>query len=153
MRNTEEQINLLEDILVSEFRLLQNLVAVTQEESATILKGSLSILASIVEDKEVIIDQIASLEDNRQKTLHQLAQSLGARAQPLSVQSMLPYFEKDQSERVHRLLDGISALSDQEHVMNLNVSTLAKTRIDLIHSTRLNLLSFCQPPVATYHQG
>ena len=138
MHKIEEQINSLMHTLVSEFRLLQNLVAVTQEESTAILKDCHSTLMSILEDKEVILDQLVLLEKKRQKIALVLAQSLGLSVKPATVQSLLPYFDKEQAGRVHHFIDGISALSDQEHVISLNINSQAKTRIDRLHSTLKN---------------
>jgi flagellar biosynthesis/type III secretory pathway chaperone len=148
MRKVEEQLSLLEDTLVSEFRLLQNLVEVTRKEGVALLKGSYSVLTPILEDKETILDQLASLEKTREKVAKGLAEAYGETNQS-TIKSLLPYMDKEQAVRVRRLCDGISAMSEQEHVLTLNVNTLAQTWIDMIHSTQAYLLSFYQSP-ATY---
>jgi flagellar biosynthesis/type III secretory pathway chaperone len=149
MRMIEEQLSLLEETLVSEFRLLQSLIEITQKESSALLKGSHSILMPIVENKEAILDQLGALEDARQKISQTLAHSFGIDAQSATIQSLLPHVESERAGRMRRLCDGILALSEQERGLNLNVSTMAQSWIEMIHSTQAYLLSFYQSP-ATY---
>ena len=76
MRIIEEQLSLLEETLVSEFRLLQSLIEITQKESSALLKGSHSILMPIVENKEAILDQLGALEDTRAKNFSRSGERL-----------------------------------------------------------------------------
>jgi flagellar biosynthesis/type III secretory pathway chaperone len=145
----EEQLAQLEDTLVSEFRILQSLINVTQKESSALLKGSHSILMPILEDKETLLDQMNSLEDAREKISNALGDVFGLHAKPTTIRSLLPYVEKEQAGRFQRLCDGIIALGAQQKELNLNVNTLAQNWIDMIHSTQAYLLSFYQAP-ATY---
>ncbi len=149
MRKIDEKLIQLEETLVSEFRLLQSLLEVTQKESSALLKGSHSILMPIVEDKEAILDQLGNLEDTRATVSQSLAVDFGVNAQPATIQSLLPYVDGERAQRMRRLCDGILALSEQQRGLNLNVSTMAQSWIEMIHSTQAYLLSFYQPP-ATY---
>jgi flagellar biosynthesis/type III secretory pathway chaperone len=149
MQTTSEQLSQLEDTLVSEFRLLQSLVKVTRKESSALLDGNYSVLTPIVEDIEAIIDQLNRMENTRQKITDSLAKAMNISSMPSTVRSLLPFMEKEQSARVRRLCDGITALSDQDRVLNLKVNTLSQSWIDMIHSTQAYLLSFFQTP-ATY---
>jgi flagellar biosynthesis/type III secretory pathway chaperone len=145
----EEQLAQLEDTLVSEFRLLQSLVQITQKESSALLKGNHSILMPILEDKETLLDQINAMEDAREKISSALGDAFGIQSKSPTIRSLLPYVEKEQANRVQRLCDGIVALSTQQKELNLNVNTLAQSWMDMIHSTQAYLLSFYQAP-ATY---
>jgi flagellar biosynthesis/type III secretory pathway chaperone len=153
----EEHLSILEDTLVCEFRLLQSLVDVTQRESSALLKGSHSVLMPILEDKETILDQIGVQEAAREKVVQQLGALMGVDSSHVTVKALLPYLEKEQAERLRRLCDGIVVLSEQQRGLNLNVTTLAQSWIDMIHSTQAYLLSFFQtpanyqPPGATYN--
>jgi flagellar biosynthesis/type III secretory pathway chaperone len=147
--NVEDQLSQLEGTLVSEFRLLQSLMEVTQQESSALLKGSHSTLMPILEDKETILDQIGVLETAREKISQGLALAFGIDGSPVTMKSLLPHLERDRAERLRRLCDGIVVLSEQQRGLNLNVTTLAQSWIDMIHSTQAYLLSFFQAP-ATY---
>jgi len=149
MRKIDEKLIQLEETLVSEFRLLQSLLEVTQKESSALLKGSHSILMPIVEDKEAILDQLGNLEETRDKISQSLAADFGVSTQPATIQSLLPHVDSERAQRMRRLCDGILALSEQQRGLNLNVSTMAQSWIEMIHSTQAYLLSFYQPP-ATY---
>jgi flagellar biosynthesis/type III secretory pathway chaperone len=149
MRKTEEKLIQLEETLVTEFRLLQSLLEVTQKESTALLKGSQSILMPIVEDKEAILDQLGVLEETRQKVTQSLGSDLGISAQPTTIKALLPHIEEERAQRMRRLCEGILALSEQQRGLNLNVSTMAQSWIEMIHSTQAYLLSFYQTP-ATY---
>jgi flagellar biosynthesis/type III secretory pathway chaperone len=149
MRTVEDQLSQLEEILVSEFRLLQNLIEVTQKESAAVLKGGHSILMPIIEDKETILDQLGALEESRHKVCQGLAKALGVDEKPVTVQSLLARLEQERAGRMRRLCDGIMALSEKERNLNLNVSTMAQSWVEMIHSAQAYLLSFYQSP-ATY---
>ena len=145
----EEQLAQLEDTLVSEFRVLQSLIHITQKESSALLKGNHSILMPVLEDKEALLDQLNGLEEAREKICNALGDALGVNGKPTSIRSLLPFVEKEQAGRFQRLCDGIVALGSQQKELNLNVNTLAQTWIDMIHSTQAYLLSFYQAP-ATY---
>jgi flagellar biosynthesis/type III secretory pathway chaperone len=149
MRKTEERLAQLEETLVSEFRLLQSLLEVTQKESSALLKGSQSILMPIVEDKEAILDQLATLEETRQIVTQELGSDFGINEKQVTVKSLLPHLQEERAQRIRRLCDGIQALSEQQRGLNLSVSTMAQSWIEMIHSTQAYLLSFYQTP-ATY---
>jgi flagellar biosynthesis/type III secretory pathway chaperone len=149
MRPVEDQLNQLEDTLVSEFRLLQNLIQITQKESTTLLKASYSMLMPILEDKEAILDQLGTLENTREKIVEGLAQTFGLDQRPFSMQALMSYCDAERGGRVRRLSEGIVALSQQEKDLNVNVNTLAQSWVEMIHSTQAYLLSFYQTP-ATY---
>jgi flagellar biosynthesis/type III secretory pathway chaperone len=154
MRKIEEELVQLEETLVSEFRLLQSLLEVTQKESSALLKGSQSILMPIVEDKEAILDQLGVLEETRQKVTQSLSSSFGiSTQQPVTIKALLPHIDEERAQRIRRLCDGILALSEQQRGLNLNVSTMAQSWIEMIHSTQAYLLSFYQTPVTYQPPG
>jgi flagellar biosynthesis/type III secretory pathway chaperone len=153
MRTVDDQLNLLEDTLVSEFRCLQKLVEITQKESSMLLKGNSSILMPILDDKEMIVDQIVMLEEQRGQVCEDLSQVYGVKATPTSVKAIMSYLEPVQGERIGRLCDGIVALSEQQDDLNVRVNTLAQSWIELIHSTQAYLLSFYQSPAAYVPPG
>lgn len=149
MLNVEDQLTLLEDTLVSEFRCLQKMLEITQKESAVLLKGESAALAPILENKETTLDQVMMFEEERNKICKTLAGVFGVETEPLSVKALLPHFDQVTATRVRRLCDGIVALSEQQQDLNLKVNTLAQSWIEMIHSTQAYLLSFYQSP-ATY---
>lgn len=158
MNNVEDQLILLEDTLVSEFRCLQKMVEVTHKESNVLLKGNSSILMPILEDKETIVDQVIMLEEQRTRVCEDLARLFGINATPPTVKALLPYIDPATAERIRRLCDGILALNEQQGDLNVRVNTLAQSWIEMIHSTQAYLLSFYQSPAAyvppgVRHQG
>lgn len=155
MRKVEEQLNQLEDTLVTEFRLLQNLIQVTQKESSTLLKANYSMLMPILEDKEAILDQLGTLEATREKIVASVAQAMGVDMleHPINMQGLMQLCDAERAGRVRRLSEGIVALSQQEKDLNVNVNTLAQSWVEMIHSTQAYLLSFYQAPVTYQPPG
>lgn len=153
MKNVKNQLTLLEDTLVSEFRCLQKMVEITHKENTVLLMGNSSILMPILEDKETILDQVIMYEEQRTMVCEELARVFGINAQPPTVKSLLPHLDPAMADRIRRLCDGIVALSEQQDDLNLQVNTLSQSWIELIHSTQAYLLSFYQSPAAYVPPG
>lgn len=110
----EDQLILLQDTLVSEFRRLQRLAEVTQRENSARLQGNSSLLTPIAEDKNMILDQIVILEEQRRKVCGDLARVFGIHTAPPSVSAVLPYLDAARARQIRRICDGILALSEQQ---------------------------------------
>jgi len=143
-------ISALEDALVNEFRVIRLLLDFSKEELEALTKRDTESLASIVEKKEQILDELALLENERTQLMEKVSQRLGLKKSPPTLAEIFPYLEKTTVERLKHLQEGIVALGSEIRSINHSNLTLAKTALDLADSTQAYLLSLYQPELETY---
>jgi len=153
MKEMNELINSLEDILVKEFRVLQNLMDITKDERLALAERDSDRLMSIVEEKEVLLDQLGLMEENRQVITAKLAKSLGIKKRSYSIADILPELDAYISERLSRLHEGITTLVEKTLIMNRGNSSLAKSKIDWLGAAQNFLLSIIPSSDSYYPPG
>jgi flagellar biosynthesis/type III secretory pathway chaperone len=131
-------------VLVKEFRLLQALVEITREEREILPKNDMTNTMRLVEEKEAMLDQLVLLEDTRRMRSQELAQALNIQSESSSLKQILPHMEKEDSERLGRLSEGIISLVRQLRDLNLGNRALAASMVDWLQSARAFLMSFTQ---------
>ena len=62
MNTSLAHVNYLEGLFVREFRACQALLSITQEERSALSRDDISCLLSLTNQKEAILDEMASLE-------------------------------------------------------------------------------------------
>ncbi len=134
----------LEHLLVRQFRLLQNLMDTSRAEREAMLKNSPE-LSRLVEDKEVYLDQLGMLDDERRKTVQDMALMLKLPGDASTVRDLVPYLSQEEADRVQRLAEGITALVEQSRELNKSNQALAYVKIDLVKATQAFLVSLAQP--------
>lgn len=136
----------LEQLLVSQFRLLQKLIEVTQKEKEALLSEK-EALMSLTEEKEALLDQLGMVDDERRKVVGDLARELKIPGDFCSVKNLIPYLDIENRNRLSRIADGISTLVLQARELNEANQMLAHVKIDLIKATQSFLISLAQPEV------
>ena len=158
MKETNELINSLEDILVKEFRTLQSLMDITKRERLALAEKKIDDLMEIVEEKEVLLDQLGLMEESRQMITEKLAKRLGIKKKSYCLADILPEVDHYISERLNRLHGGITTLVEKTLIMNRGNSTLARSKIDWLEAAQNFLLSIIpssdsySPPGNKVHQ-
>ncbi len=137
----------LEDILVEQFRQIQQLINLTMDERRALLENS-DDLMGIVEEKEVLLDRLGVLEDNRRKTVHKLALERGLISGETSIGELLPYLEERDAQRVNRMVEGITTLAMEARQLNDYNQALAVTRLDWLQAAQVFLVGAVQPDPA-----
>ena len=148
MTETEEfmfMVNELEQLMVQQFRGLQNLVEVTRAERQALNQRSVETLMESTEAKEAQLDQLSLFEDRFRMIIHTLAMSQDLEITDESNLNMiLPYLPEDGAERLSRLADGILTLVRQARDLNLGNQILVQNQLDWVQACRAFLFEGLQ---------
>ena len=134
----------LEQVLVQLFRALQELISLSKRERICLMNEPDQI-QQIVEDKEVLLDRVAMLEDKCRQIVQELSLSLGIQAEETSIQALLPSLAVEDASRIRNLSDGIHSLAIQAREMNHASQAIAVTKLDWLKATQSFLISIFQP--------
>lgn len=136
----------LEQLLVSQFRLLQKLIEVTQKEKNAML-NHYELLMAVTEEKEVLLDQLGMVDDERRKVTSDMAVAFHIPGDYCTVKSLIPYLSAEEGGRLARIADGISTLVIQAKELNEANQILAHVKIDLAKATQAFLIGLAQPEI------
>jgi hypothetical protein len=134
----------LEQILVRQFRLLQEMLALSKKERDTLLNEP-DLVLQIVEDKEALLDNMSVMEDNCRKIVQELSLLLELHSDDTSIQALLPYFKSEDASRIRNLSEGISSLASQAREVNHANQALAQSKLEWLKATQAFLISIFQP--------
>jgi flagellar biosynthesis/type III secretory pathway chaperone len=136
----------LEEVLVRQFRSLQELIALTKKERVCLLNEPEAII-QVVEDKEVLLDSINLLEDRCRKIVQELSLSVSLRSENTSIRDLLPFFKAEEASRVKNLSEGITSLASQARELNRANQAIAATKMEWLKATQDFLISIFQPEI------
>jgi hypothetical protein len=134
----------LEKVLVRQFKLLKDMVALTKRERAALLNDSDAVL-NIVEDKEALLDSMTLLEDRCRKVVQEISLALELKSQETSIRELLPFFEPEDARCITNLSEGISGLASEARELNRANQAIALTRLDWLKATQEFLISLFLP--------
>ena len=134
----------LEQVLVQQFRILQELIVLSKQERSSLLSEP-DLILQIVEDKEVLLDKMSLMEDKCRQIIQELSLLLDIRLEKTSIQALLPYFRPEDASRINNLSEGIYGLANQARELNHASQALALTKLDWLKATQLFLISIFQP--------
>jgi flagellar biosynthesis/type III secretory pathway chaperone len=137
-------LTVLEDYLVQEFRLIQKLISITQEERGYFPTGKAEELMALVETKESVLDQLSLLEEKRRTVIQELGRELNVQLQNSSLNEILPWIDSGTAGRLNRLSEGITMLVGQARDLNYGNRAMATTALDWIESTKAFIFGFYQ---------
>ncbi len=134
----------LEQTLVTLFRTLQDLLALSKRERISLLNEPEQIL-QIVEDKEVLLDRISVQEDKCREVVQELSLALDIHQEDTSIQSLLPFLKAEDASRIKNLSDGIQSLAIQTRELSHASQAIAVTKLDWLKATQSFLIDMFQP--------
>ena len=134
----------LEQVLVTLFRALQELLALSKRERVSLLNEPDQIL-QIVEDKEVLLDRISMLEDKCREIVQELSLLLNIHLEATSIQALLPFLKPEDATRIKNLSDGIHSLAEQTRELSHASQAIAITKLDWLKATQSFLIDIFQP--------
>jgi len=146
----EELLFSMEALMVNEFRSLQSLRTITQDERQILLDGNGNALMPLIEKKEALLDEINRLEVTRRTLADKIAQLSGI-GEIKNLSDLLNQVNLSASERIIRLRDGILALQGEIRELNRGnyaLATLNLERLGALQGFIVNLFttsSFYQP--------
>lgn len=137
-----ENLTILEDLLVREFRACQALHELTKEERLILTGQDICGLLTLVEHKEAVLDELSQLGDRRRMVLPQLAKIVGLPPQASSLVDVLDAIDNEYCDRLKRLHEGIIALLGG--IRNITYSNRALAiagleRVDAVQSFLIDL--------------
>ena len=134
----------LEEVLVRQFRSLQEMIALTKKER-TFLLNEPEQVTQIVEDKEVLLDSMSLLEDKCRKVVQELSLDLSLHSENTSIRELLPSFRPEDASRIKNLSEGIISLASQARELNRSNQAIAYTKLEWLKVTQEFLISLFQP--------
>jgi flagellar biosynthesis/type III secretory pathway chaperone len=141
----QELLNSLENVLVQEFRTLQSLIVATKQERILLNKKDPDAIMMIVEEKEGLLDQFGLLEEKRRMYITSIASELKIKLTSVTLNEIYPGLDTIESDRLHRLNDGVTMLVQQSRDLNYGNQALARTALDWLISAQSFLLSLTNP--------
>ncbi len=134
----------LEEVLVSQFREVQQVIELTLTEREALLNNS-DELMQVVEEKEALLDRLGVMEDNRRSVVQKLSLECGLVSSETSIEELLPHLDAPISRRVSRLAEGITTLAIRARELNDYNQALACTRLDWLRAAQVFLVGVVQP--------
>jgi len=134
----------LEQVLVRQFKLLKDMIALTKKERVSLLDDPDAVLG-IVENKEALLDSMTLLEDRCRKIVQEISLSLNLHSEDTSIQALLPFLKPEDARTIKNLSEGISSLASQARELNRANQAIAITRLDWLKATQSFLISMFQP--------
>jgi hypothetical protein len=134
----------LEQVLVRQFRLMQDMLALSKKERDSLISAP-DLVMQIVEDKEVLLDSMSAADDNCRKVVQNLSLHLGLHSDGTSIQALLPFFKPEDASRIRNLSEGISSLASQARALNHANQALAQSKLEWLKAIQAFLISIFQP--------
>ena len=134
----------LEQVLVRQFKLLKDMVALTKKERNSLLNNPEGVLG-VVEEKEALLDSMTLLEDQCRKIVQEISLSLKVHSEDTSIQELLPFFKPEDARCIKNLSEGISSLASQARELNRANQAIALTKMEWLKATQSFLISIFQP--------
>lgn len=142
----------LEWVLVRQFKLLRQLVALTQKERSTLLSDPDAVL-TLVEEKEALLDSMTLIEDQCRKLVQEISLALELHSQQTSIQELLPHLDIDTAKRIRNLSEGISGLAIEARELNRANQAIAITKLDWLKATQEFLIGIFLPDAGYQKPG
>lgn len=143
----------LEDLLVREFRLCQSLHALTLDERAALSKNDVPALSRLVEDKEVMLDELGQLEDERRCTAQECGALLGLSSASPSIAELSSVWQGEESGRLRRLREGIVTLTSNIRDLTSGNRALAFSALEQADAAQAFLLALYRPTLTYQPNG
>ncbi len=134
----------LEEVLVRQFRALQEMIALTKKERNFLLNDP-DLVIQIVEDKEVLLDSMTLMEDKCRKVVQELSFDFSQHSENTSIRDLLPFFKPEDAGRIKNLSEGITSLASQARELNRANQAIAYTKLEWLKATQEFLISIFQP--------
>lgn len=139
----QDHLNLLESLLVKEFRACQALLQLTQEEREALARGDVLRLLALTEQKEILLDRLSSLANFRQLQVAQLA-DLAPGMSDVPMLRVLKALDPDNELHLVNLYEGIQVLKSQVRELALGNRALAATALNQAATLQAGLVSSTQ---------
>ena len=146
----QELLLSLEEAMVNQFRSLQVMVNIAEEERQALVSLDINQLSKLVQRKEGILDELKNLEETRQKISDKLLAVFNFGENVRTMTDMLPLIKSTASERISRILEGILVMQEKVREMNRVNLSLATSNSDRVYALQEFILSLS--PQSSFYQ-
>jgi len=143
----------LEDLLAQEFRLYQDLHALTKDERQALAKNDVPALSVVVERKEAILDEMSQVAEARRAMVGELALGFGITAQFPTVADLSARLTPEMSGRLKRLREGILALAIDVRDLTRGNQSLALVSLERVDAVQTFILEILRPALSYQPPG
>jgi len=137
----------LEGILVNEFRTCQSLYTLVRQERNLLTNGDVEALNDLIEEKEILLDELGQIEENRRVTIGKIARQFPDGNQITSAVDLFTRVDPATSTRLDRLYTGIGTVINQVRELNNGNQALALHGLNHVDAVQAYLLSIFQAPL------
>ncbi len=146
---TQQLFHGLEAVIVNQFRISQNLLAIVQNERQALVKSDIDLLNKLVEEKELLMDEMGQCENTRKGVCENIAVMNGF-PETTRMSDLLEKFQSVTVDRIKRLHEGIITVQTMIKEINQGNESLANINIERLDSLQGFLLSLFTP--SSYYQ-
>lgn len=140
-------INKLEDLLVQEFRACQTLLNLTKDERQALARNDIQGVATLVDQKEAWLDELAQIEEQRRTIVQEIAGMLPLKTSMPTISDLVAALEPSAGNRINRLKDGISALSNEIRELTSGNRALAASALERTNAVQSLLVDIIRPSI------
>jgi flagellar biosynthesis/type III secretory pathway chaperone len=145
-----ELVNVLEDVLVREFRASQSLYTLTKDERVALSNNDVAALSTLIERKEALLDELGQLDDARRAATQDLKLVLGLAVHTPSLSDVIAVLDPEPAGRLAHLRSGILTLMDKIRELTHGNRALTSAALERTDAVQAFLLSLYQQPAPTY---
>ncbi|MHC1782807.1 MAG: flagellar protein FlgN [Anaerolineaceae bacterium] len=146
---TQQLFHGLEAVLVNQFRISQNLLAIVEKEREALVKSDIDLLNKLVEEKELLLDEMGQCENTRKGICEKIAVMNGF-SESTIMGDLLEKFHAVTVDRIKRLHEGIQVVQAKIKEINQGNQSLANINLERLDSLQGFLLSLFTP--SSYYQ-
>lgn len=107
--------------LEKENSIYEKLLSISKEKKKVIIDGKIDELDSIIKMEGNLVLEISKLEDEREKTVNDLAKELGCNREELSISYLCGKLENNRAEHLKKIADSIGGtLKELKEINDLN---------------------------------
>ena len=136
----------LEGTLVREFRTCRALQDLVKEERRLLMAADVNNLSRMVEEKEILLDQLHQIEEQRRLVTVKLAGIFQDISGTPSISELIPHIDEPISRRLEHLYTGIGTVITQVREFNHGNQALALNGLKRVDAVQAFLLDIFQKP-------
>lgn len=146
----EKLLNALSDCVDRQLHLYRKLLDLFSDERTAVLTSDLEALNRVLMDKELLLQNIRSVEHLRRQTAHEMAVLLGIDEDAVTISQLSESIEEPYASRIKRKGDRLKALIDEIQIASGRNRSLCLQALKFV-SGSIKLLTAISRPNPVYH--
>lgn len=141
----EEALHQIEADMVNQFRVVQALRALVQEEREDLVQRNAARLTDSVEKKESLLDELGRLEERRRQHTIKAAELCGLKDEDGSLNNLLAVLKDPMVERINHLREGFMTIQAELREINQGNYALAMLNLERLEALQGFLVDLIAP--------